>query len=113
MTSFFRNSFTAASLAIVATAFTLGVSAGPAMANPAERQIAITLSAADFANADARAALESRIDRAVRHVCDQGQDRTLAATLQRKQCVAQARQQSQQQVAAFRAAQVQMADARR
>lgn len=106
MTNFFNTSFAAASLAIVATAFTFGLSAGPAMAAPS---VEIRVHSSDFATPQARSALDHRIDRAVRSVCSVNGATGAQAHLDRKKCMEMARRQAGEQIASLKSSQIQVA----
>lgn len=95
------TSFFAFGLALVGTAATFAISAGPAIAAPVEtRAIALVVKPGDMGSVSARAALDARIARAARQVCGwQAAERSLSNRQQQRACVQQAIRDSKEQVA--------------
>lgn len=78
-------------LALVGTALTLAVSAGPAMATPVDaRTVMLDVNPMDLATVSGRNALDARIERAVRQVCGASlSERHLKAIQAQQACVAE------------------------
>lgn len=107
MTNTTSTSFAAAALAIGATLFTFGLSAGPALA---ATSMDVSVRGADLSTVEGRAAVDARIDRAARHVCGaNGVDRALAARMAARHCVAEAVAGARPQLAAIKASRVRLA----
>lgn len=98
-------------LALVGTAFTFAISAGPAMATPVEaRSVTLVVNPGDLATVSGRSALDARIARAARQVCGWHMaERGLGQVRQQQACVDQAVRDTKEKVAQLKASVIHMA----
>lgn len=86
MTTMTNNSMMNLVLAVVASATMLSFTAVPAKAS----SVAVTVTKADFATAEGRAAVDARVLRAAKQACFSGDYRNLAVRAAENQCIAEA-----------------------
>lgn len=98
-------------LAIVGTALTFAMSAGPAVAAPVDsRSVSIIVNPSDLATVSGRSALDARIERAARRVCAVAAgDRSLSSRRIEGECVGTTVARTQAQVAALKTSRIELA----
>ncbi len=98
-TSTFAQTLYSGAFAVAASALILGFAAGPAQAS----SVIVSVSAQELSTPQGRAAIDTRINRAAKQVCDAGSSDLKAKQIERE-CTAETIEASRAKVAALKTA---------